>query len=234
MTKQPLLLISGHLCDERVFTELTPGLTKQAELFLASPPEEASIEEMAERLLSDAPDRFAVAGHSLGGMIAMAMMDLAPERLLGAALISTDPFAAREKEIAYRDDLLEAARLSDPAAYVDSFFAQFFIHKPSLAAQIGPDLRDMALEAAPSRLISEARSLSERLDRLDTLAEFDNPVIAIVGASDRVCPKMLSEKIVEASPNSELSIVPDAGHMLTLEAPDAVAAAMIDWLKLID
>lgn len=230
MTTSPLLMIAGHLCDERIFAELTPRLSDAADLSFATPPQTPDIDQMAEQLLAEAPDRFAVAGFSLGGMVAMAMIEQAPERLLGAALISTDPLRAREKEIAFRDDLLEAARLYNAGAYVDALVSRFFPHKPSAAALLGPDLRDMALEEASDRVASEARALSNRPDRLDTLAGYDGAVSVIVGALDGICPPKLSARIAEASPNATLTEIADTGHMAPLEAPAAVADALSAWL----
>ncbi|MCI4663772.1 MAG: alpha/beta hydrolase [Neomegalonema sp.] len=230
MNKPPLLMIAGHLCDERIFSDLTPRLESAAEILLAAPPDASSIEEMAERLLAEAPERFAVAGYSLGGMIAMSMVDQAPERLLGAAFIASDPLAAREKEVLYRDGMLEAAGMYSPASYADALVAQFFVHKPSVAALIGPDLREMAIDAAPGRMVSEARALSHRPNQIDALASYSGPVATIVGASDRICPPRLSKTITDACRNGSLTEIADVGHMAPLEASVEVGEALQGWV----
>ena len=186
---------------------------------------------MAELLLDEAPQRFAVAGFSLGGMIAMSMIEMAPERIIGAALVATDPLAAREKRSLFGRICWKAARLYSPAAYADALVAQFFVHKPSVAAMIGPELREMAMEAAPARMTLEAEALSDRPSRVDALARYSGEVATIVGAMDRICPPRLSKTITDACRNATLTEIADVGHMAPLEAPAAVGDALRSWLK---
>ncbi len=230
MRNPPLLMISGHLCDDRVFRDVTRRVACGGGSRVALPPDAATVDEMAEELVGAAPERFAVVGFGLGGVIAMAMVAHWPERLCGAALIASDPHAAHPQEIAYREHLVEAAQIAGPSAYVDALLANAFLHRPSVAARIGPELRDMALVAAEDRLAREARALSRRPDRIEALTTYAEPVEAIVGGRDKVYPPPLSEAIAGAAPRGRFSQIGDAGHMAPLESSESVATAIELWL----
>lgn len=226
----PLLMVTGHLCDGRIFSETCERLEAPDDVRIFLPPDASDVDDMAKSILDDAPDYFAIAGFSLGGMIAMSMLEQDPARVLGAALISTDPYKSRNKEIDYRKSLLDASRTAGHGVYVDAMLANFFVHEPSAAAKFGPNLREMMMSTAPRRLASEAKALSTRKDRLDAISRFDRPVEAIVGVDDRLCPPSLSAAIVDAAPQGRLSQIAGAGHIALIETPAAVAAALDFWL----
>lgn len=229
-TKPPILMISGHLLDARLFRAVAPRLSAVAELEALCPPAACDVNEMSEILIRRAPERFAVVGFGLGGVVAMAMMTHWPERVLGAALIAVSPHAADARETALREERLRAARRIGPCAYVDPFVADAFLHQPRVAARLGPELRAMALEAAGGRLEHEVQALARRPDRLSALRGFRGPVEVVVGAEDRVCPPSYAEALARAAPKGRFSRIVDVGHMALSEAPAAVGAALEFWV----
>ena len=98
--KLPLVLLAGLLCDDEVWAEVAAQLDDVAQITTLSFPDHATIESMADKTLHVAPPQFAVAGHSLGGRVAIEIVRRAPERLLGIALLNTGihPTAAHEQE----------------------------------------------------------------------------------------------------------------------------------------
>lgn len=228
--KPTLLMIPGHLCDDRIFDRIAPALASSARLRMAEPPLAESIDAMAAELLEDTPGAFAVAGQHLGGMIALAMAAQAPDRVLGLALIDTDAQEARDSEAAYRHQLLQAAERGGLGVYVDALVANYFAHGGAGPARFGSDLRDMAIEAAPDRLHSEALALSQRRDRIDDLSAFEKPTLVVVGSEDRICPPRMARTMAAAAPRATLLEAPRTGHMAILEASVATAQAMNEWL----
>ena len=226
----PLALIPGHLCDARLYEPLLPALRRAFDVVLIPPPEQDDIGAMAETVLDAIPGKFALAGLSMGGMAAMEAIARAPERVLGAALFSTDPTPARPREVQWRGDLRARVEAEGLAAFVDAFLPNCLstevpLADPALAALFA-EARAMMLDAPSTRFQAQARALDARRDMLAALAAFPGPVEIAVGTGDRVCPPLLHRRMAEAAPGASLAEIPGAGHLLTMEAPEAAVAAL--------
>lgn len=231
----PLALLPGHLCDLTIYRPqiaalgLDPALVAETRL-------DDDLAAMARRFLAAAPPRVALIGLSMGGMLAMEILAQAPERIVGAALLNTDAAPAREKEIDWR-----AAQMSGVAegreggleGAAGRFIQGFFRHSEAAHARLGPELRAMAATISPEVYFRQARALSGRRDRLAALAAYDaagrGPLLALTGAEDRLCPPLPHRRIKEAAPGADLVILAECGHLSTLEAPQAVNAALAAW-----
>jgi len=222
----PLILIPGHLCGAWLYAPQTAALAGLADCRVAEPGREGSIGAMADRVLAGAPGRVALVGLSMGGMVAMAAMARAPERILGAGLIDTDPYPARSKERDWRRAAMAAARAEGLGAYADGFVARFFAHDPAVEARLGACVRARARATPPALAEAQARALDGREDMIAGITGYPGPVEVIVGAQDRICPPKLHRPIAEACPAAVLTEIPGCGHLATLEAPEAVNARL--------
>lgn len=221
----PVIWVPGHLCGAWLYAPVTQGARPApAPMLLADVTRDVRIEAMAERLLRAAPPRFLLAGLSMGGMVAMAAMRAAPGRVAGALLLSTDPTPARPKECAWRRGLLAAEGGAE--GYVDAFAPRFFAHSDAVRAAHLPAVRDAMIAAAPAVLAAQAEALDHRRAMLPGLAGWPGPVEILVGAEDRICPPALHRPLAEALGSAALEILPETGHLATLEAPEAVRAAL--------
>ena len=173
---------------------------------------------MAVRLLAQVPDRFVIVGLSMGGMVAMEVIARAPDRVLGACLMDTDPTPARGREIAWRAGLLDEGF----ETYVDTFVGRFYAHDAASAARLGPGTRERMLATPEAVARAQARALDRRRDMLPLIAGFPAPVEVVVGAEDRVCPSKLHGPLAAALPDGRLTEIPGCGHIATLERPAAV------------
>src|ERR1700693_5042674 len=104
--KQPLLLLSGLLCDETIWADIPERLGDRADVRVMSFRGFSSIPAMAEHVLAMAPERFAVAGHSMGGRVALEVLRSAPRRVSGLALLNTGVHTVRDGESQSRGRLL--------------------------------------------------------------------------------------------------------------------------------
>jgi pimeloyl-ACP methyl ester carboxylesterase len=214
-----IVLVPGHLCDAALYAPQFAVLAGH-DVRLADTCRDDTISGMADRLLGTAPERFVIAGLSMGGMVAMEAMARAPERVLGACLMDTDPTPARAREIDWRNALLDRG-FED---YVDTFVARFHLHDPQVAARLGPQTRAAMLRTPEPIARAQARALDTRRDMLPLIGGYHGPVEIVVGTEDRVCPAKLHGALAAALPAGELTEIPGCGHIATLERPDEINA----------
>jgi pimeloyl-ACP methyl ester carboxylesterase len=212
-----VVLVPGHLCDASLYAPQSAALAGR-DVMLADTAADDTIGGMADRLLARAPERFVIAGLSMGGMVAMEVMARAPDRVLGACLMDTDPSPAREREVAWRHGLLGESF----ETYVGTFVGRFYAHDAEVAARLGPETRARMLATPEPVARAQARAIDRRRDMLPLIAGFPAPVEIVVGAEDRVCPPKLHAPISAALPGARLTEIPGCGHIATLERPQAV------------
>lgn len=236
MPRAPLVLVPGLLCDDAVWQPVARALGPQAEVVIASHGAEDDLGRMAERLLSRAPARFALAGHSMGGRVALEVLARAPGRVTRLALLDTgyEPLApgpAGERERAGRFRLLELARREGMRAMAAEW-VRGMVHPGRLgdAALIGVIL-DMFARATPALFEAQIRALLARPDRGALLAQVAVPCLVLCGREDAWSPLERHRAMAAAIPGSTLVDVADCGHMSPLEQPAAVAGALRAWLE---
>ncbi|MCI4660803.1 MAG: alpha/beta hydrolase [Neomegalonema sp.] len=229
--KPTLVMIPGHLCERSIYAPQFKAFWNQADIQLADVNHDGTVQEMAQRLLASFEGPLALMGLSMGGMVAMEAIAAAPERISGAALICTDPTPARETEVQWRLQHMDAVRDQDSLEpYVTPFVANFFAHSSEAAEQLGPQMRALMMAADREVFLRQCHALNHRRDMLPSLAAFTGPLAVICAAQDRLCPPLLHRKIVNACPEAAYTEIPDCGHMATLENPHAVIQALGGWL----
>ena len=189
-----------------------------------------TIEDIAARVIADAPPRFALAGLSMGGIVAMEILRQAPDMVARLALLDTNPkaelpevAAAREPQIA----LVKAGRLEDVMR--DEMKPRYLAPGPR-RLEVLNTVMDMAKALGPDVFVSQSRALMRRPDSEETLRALDCPTLVLCGSHDTVCPVSRHEFMAEIIPNATLEIIEDAGHLPTLEMPDEATAALDRWL----
>jgi pimeloyl-ACP methyl ester carboxylesterase len=220
----PIVWIPGHLCGAWLYAPQLGAFGGGRETVLADISRDDDLGAMAERLLAGAPERFVVAGLSMGGMVAMEVIARAPARVAGAVLMDTDPTPARAREIEWRGDLLDRAARQGPDAYVGRFVDRLYLHDAAAAARLGGMTRRMMGETPMDIARAQARALDTRREMVPLIAGYAGPAEVIAGAEDRVCPPLLHGPIAAALPGAVLTEIPGCGHLATLEAPEAVNA----------
>ena len=226
----PLLLVPGLLCSARLYAPQVAALWPRGPVMVADHLRDADVTAIAARILADAPPRFALAGLSMGGYIAFAMMRQAPERIVKLALLDTsarpdtpEQSAVREKFIA----MAEAGRLSE---VVDTL-APRLVHKSRHGdAALVRVIRDMADDTGVTAFVQQERAIITRPDSRPLLASIACPTLVLVGEGDELTPPALAQEMAAGIGGARLVVVPGSGHLSTLEQPDAVNAALGEWL----
>ena len=235
MTRPVLMLLPGLLCDGRVWRDQVAGLEAQHDCRIPEWGERDTITAMAELVLEEAPDGpFALAGHSMGGRVALEVLRLAPQRVTRLALMDTglDPRApgdAGAAEEAGRMRLVEIAR-RDGLRAMGREWARGMVHPSRLDTPVFAEILDMIERRTQASYEAQIRALLARPDARPVLAQVRCPVLLLCGRQDQWSPLARHEQMHALAPHSRLVVVEDSGHMTTMEQPQAVTAAMQQWL----
>ncbi len=229
MTAEPLILLPGMMCDARLFSPQTSAVTAA---IAWDAPREETIEDMAEAVLAAAPERFALAGLSMGGIVAMEIVARAPERVSRLALLDTNHRAETPDRRVGRAPQIAAAMAGGlEAVMVEEMKPAYLAPNHPAAPTILALVRDMALDLGPEVFRAQSLALRDRADHTETLRGVAVPTLVLVGAHDRLCPVARHEAMRDLVPGARLVVVEGAGHLTTLEAPEAVTTALRDWCE---
>ncbi|WP_404482617.1 alpha/beta fold hydrolase [Novosphingobium sp. BL-52-GroH] len=226
--RQPLVLVPGLTCDAEVWGAQIAGLSDVADMTVADTFADDSIAAMARRLLDAAPERFALAGFSMGGCVAMEVVRLAPGRVARLALLDTSARADDPDHAAVRRAAVRTARERGFERVLRGSLG-LLVH-PEADPAIGEAVVAMALRVGIDTFERQQAAIAGRGDSLPALAQVAVPALVLVGAEDRTTSPRHARDMAAAIPGAVLRQVPRCGHMATMEQPEAVNAALRDWL----
>jgi pimeloyl-ACP methyl ester carboxylesterase len=226
----PLLLVPGLLCSARLFAPQLAALWPHGAIMVADHRRAQTMDEIADGILANAPPKFALAGLSMGGYIAFAMLQRAPERIAKLALLDTSARADTPEQTAARERLIgmaEAGQLADIVALLTPRFLHPRRHGDEALRRV---VRQMGDETGSEAFVRQQRAIMSRPDSRPLLSAIRCPALVLVGDGDELTPPALAEEIAAGIPGARLEVVPDCGHLSTLEQPEKVNAALATWL----
>jgi pimeloyl-ACP methyl ester carboxylesterase len=226
----PIVLIPGLNCSARLYAEQITALWRFGPVEIADHTRDSSMDAIAARILADAPPRFALAGLSMGGYLALTVMRQAPERVQKLALLD-DLGAAGNAGAKRATQAPDRARRKRPIRR--SSGAAISVFCPSQP----PRRRGVARARAPhgrgdrsAGLLASAAGDHDAARCATLLAAIKCPTLVLVGDGDALTPPALSREIADGISGSRLVIVPDCGHLSTMEQPEAVNKALVEWM----
>jgi pimeloyl-ACP methyl ester carboxylesterase len=228
--KQPLLLLSGLLCDETIWADIPQRLRESADAHIISFRGFSSIPAMAEHVLATAPERFAVAGHSMGGRVALEVVRSAPWRVSGLALLNTGVHTVRDGEPQSRGRLLRLAYQRGMSALAAEWLPPMMAAGTSRAVELMPRLMAMVERSTADSYAGQINALLNRPDALLVLPTIAVPTLLLSGSEDTWSPISQHETMRRRIPHATLFEIHGAGHMAPIERPEAVAVALREWL----
>ena len=232
-----LLLLPGLACDAALWRDQLPVLCAVGPVQVSTVHSRcASIAEMAATLLAEhpapvgevAPD-LALAGSSMGGMLAMEVVRQAPERIAGLGLLGTSARPDTPELIALRTQacaLFAQGRMNE-VLRANVMFA--FHPRNAVNAQMVADYLAMMDRAGPAQLIAQNQAVMRRPDRRPDLPAIRCATLVVGGKADVLTPPECAREIAAAIPGADLHLLADAGHLLTWEAPEQVNRLLLDW-----
>ena len=235
MFKPALLMLPGLLCDAAVWKDQVLALQGRVDCHVPDYGWCDGIAAMAEQVLASAPaQRFSLAGHSMGGRVALEVLRLAPKRVERLALLDTGYQAladgdAGEREKDGRMALLERARTGGMRA-MGRDWARGMVHVSRLGSVLFEDILDMIERRTPAIFEAQIHALLHRPDATALLGRIAVPTLVLCGRDDQWSPLARHEQMAALMPRAQLKIVEDSGHMTTMEQPEAVSDALAEWL----
>lgn len=232
---ESLVLVPGLVCDARVWQDQAGTLSADRHVLLAAHGMADDLGLMAGRILDAAPPRFALAGHSMGGRVALEMLARAPGRITRLALLDTGfeklpAGAAGEQERAGRYQLRDLGRREGMSALGRSW-SQGMVHPSRLHDAALMDAIHAMIERAPlARFEAQTEALLSRPDRTALLGQIRVPTLVLCGRDDAWSTLARHQRMAQLIPGSQLVAVPECGHMATMEQPAAVTRALAGWL----
>jgi pimeloyl-ACP methyl ester carboxylesterase len=232
---ESVFFLPGLVCDRAVWEHQAQGISDLALPTCVEWDQEDSLPAMAETVLRGAPERFAVAGHSMGGRVALEVYRAAPQRVARIALLDTG-FQERARDAAGDEEergrlaLLSLARSDGMRAMARQWLPPM-IHPARLAdAALVDGIVDMFARKTPQIFERQIRALLSRPDATSVVEQIRCPALALTGREDLWSPPARHEEMAARIPRSKLVVIPDCGHMSTLERPNAVTDALRAWL----
>jgi pimeloyl-ACP methyl ester carboxylesterase len=230
-----LVLLPGLVCDAAVWAHASAALAAHADLHIARYAELDSLGDMAQKVLDEIDGPFALAGHSMGGRVALEIFRRAPGRVQALALMDTgvQPLATGEagaRETAGRHELLHVARTQGMAAMATRW-VQGMVWAPRLDDRpLIESIVAMFARSSAAVFAAQIQALLTRPDAGVLLEQIGCPTLVLCGAEDSWAPASRHAEMAAKIPGAQLTLVPECGHMCTLERPEAVTRALVDWL----
>lgn len=228
---EPLVLLPGMMCDARIFAPQIFALSTDMAVMAAPITRGERIEEIASHILTLAPSKFALAGLSMGGIVALEIVRRAPERVTRLALMDTSPLAETPAEAAAREAQIVGARAGRMLDVIRNDMLPNVLRPGPERSDQQALMLDMAADLGPEVFVRQTRALQRRRDHQMTLRKIRQPALILCGADDRLTPPKRHEFMAQLIEFAQLRVIDDAGHLPVLDQPAAVTAAIRDWMK---
>ncbi|MEH2512107.1 pimeloyl-ACP methyl ester carboxylesterase [Nitrobacteraceae bacterium AZCC 1564] len=228
----PVVLVPGLACSPRVFVSQLPALWQHGPVTVASPLRDNTMEGIAKHILDGAPPRFALAGHSMGGYVCLEIWRQAPERVARLALLNTYSRPDPSEAVEHRRGWIAEVKQGGYRAVLERLFADAVHPKLVNDAALRQLILDMGNEVGPDAFMRQVEAIMTRADARRLLASITCPTLVLTSDTDRSVPNQASFAMADAIPGAKLVTIPECGHLPSLEKPEALTTALLDWLAM--
>jgi pimeloyl-ACP methyl ester carboxylesterase len=226
----PVVLIPGLLCTARLYLEQIPALWQFGPVTIADHTRDDSMAGIARRILSQAPPRFALIALSMGGYVAFEILRQAPARVAKLALLDTTARPDLPEQSEQRKLQIQMAQDGKFDGIAKLLFPRFVAPAHQDDRTLKRIVRTMAEEVGAEAFVRQQTAIIGRVDSRPSLAAIACPTLVLVGEQDGLTPPDRAAEMAAQIRAARQVAVPDCGHLSTLEQPDAVTAALVDFL----
>ncbi|MEP3274763.1 MAG: alpha/beta fold hydrolase [Stappiaceae bacterium] len=230
MTSDPLLLVPGILCTQRLYQSQLHSIDDRAVL-VADHQSNESVEGIVTTILKQAPPQFNLAGLSMGGFLAMEIALRAPERVLRLGLLSTTARSDTTAQTDSRRERIVAAQNGGLADIIEEMVPLFLGPAAVKRQELVDCVYRMAEETGPEAYCRQQTALLSHRDLRPLLHQIQCPTLVLVGDEDIMTPLDRSVEIAQRISGDNPLVVENCGHLSTLEAPEIVNQALKKWLS---
>jgi pimeloyl-ACP methyl ester carboxylesterase len=229
-TRTPLILLPGLLCDRALWEPQLTGLADLADMTVGDLTRDDSMAGMARSILRDAPPQFALAGLSMGGYVSLEIMRQAPERVQRLALLDTSARPDTPEQTASRRTLMNMCETGEFKGVTPRLLPRW-IHPSRLGDKaLTETVMTMTGRVGRDAFLSQQTAIIGRPDSRPGLSRIHCPTLVLCGHEDEATPVEHHREMAADIPNARLVVVPECGHLSTLERPAQVNAALRSWL----
>lgn len=227
----PILLIPGLLCSPRLYAEQIPQLWRLGPVTIADHTRDDSMSAIAQRILASAPSRFALVGLSMGGYISFEIMRQSPERVAKLALLDTSPRPDTPEQSEARRAQIALAKCGRLPEVLDTAFSQLVHPNHRGDERVRQLLYQMAAEVGVDGFVRQQMANIGRPDSRPGLGAIRCPTLVLVGDADVLTPPDRAAEIANGIAGARLVTVPESGHSSTVEQPEFVTRALLEFLQ---
>jgi pimeloyl-ACP methyl ester carboxylesterase len=227
---EPLVLLPGMMCDARVFGPQIAEFSKTRATMVVPLTDGERIEEIASNILTVLPAKFALAGLSMGGIVAMEMLRRAPDRITRIALMDTNALAETPQSAAGYETFVVLARSGRLGEAMAQIIKPDYLAATPRRTDFLVLIQKMAEALGPELFVQQIRALQRRRDYQSVLRRCKVPATVICGEHDGLTPVKRHSFMAELIPYAELRVIEGAGHLPTLEKPADTTEALREWL----
>jgi pimeloyl-ACP methyl ester carboxylesterase len=221
----PILLIPGLLCDAALWRPQQDHLSARRSVRIADVTRADSVTELAQQALAEAPQHFILAGLSMGGYISLEIMRVAAERVSGLMLLDTSARQDTPEQAERRRSLIGLAKRGKFKG-VTPRLLPLLIHPDRMKdGALTQTVLDMAERVGAEAFLRQQTAILGRIDSRPFLSQIRVPTAILCGDSDSLTPPSLSREMATDIPDARLTLIPNCGHLSTIEQPEAVNAA---------
>ena len=232
VAKIPLVFVPGLLCDDRLWRHQAEHLADLVDPIIVYVTEDGSMPEMALAVLNTAPERFALAGLSMGGYVALQVVRDAPERVARLALLDTSARTDTPEQTVTLRELIELSR-EGRFDEVPHRLLPNIVHPERLDdARLTSTVFAMAEAVWPEAFVRQEEAIIGRPDSREDLRGIACPTLVLCGREDALTPMHLHEEMTDLIPGSRLRVIEKCGHLSALERAEGVTAVLRKWLDM--
>lgn len=254
MSAKPVVyLLPGLMCDEAVWEHQASALAPYAEVRIPVFRGFNSLRAMAQHVLDDAPEQFSVVGHSMGGRVALEVMAMvleqdgvfphpegqlnrtrdnnAGKRIQHFAVMDSGAHPVQHGERAKRQILLDAAAHKGLQAVADAWILPMLYSGHHADQALITSITDMILRNSVEDYRGQVTALLGRTDQQLLLPLIPHRTWLVCGEADTWSPVGQHQDMQQLLGRSELRVIPEAGHMSTMEQPELVSQVLLEWIN---
>lgn len=227
----PLILLPGTLCDASLWTHQVTHLSAIADVQVVDITKETTIEGLAQAVLAHAPEKFALAGLSLGGIVAMEIVRQAPERVLKLALLDTTanpPLPAQQVAWGQMIEKIENGGFRSVVA--EKFVPNLLYKDHPKKKELLRTIDEMVECVGEDAYLNQLKAVSVKPNGFDILPTIVCDTLLLVGREDVLCTVEAHKDMHKEMPHAELVILEQCGHLSTIEQPERVTEELRKWL----
>jgi pimeloyl-ACP methyl ester carboxylesterase len=230
--KLGLVFVPGLLCDALLWKAQIEALQGEFKCWVADHTRSNTMSGVAADVLRDAPfARFALAGLSMGGYVALEIMRQAPQRVDRLALLDTSARADTPNQLEKRRGLISLARRGRFIGVTHALLP-LYIHPSRVKDEkLVTTVKEMARNIGQDAFIRQEEAIMSRADSLPLLTTIACPTVVLCGRQDAIAPPARHEEMAKGIPGATLRVIEECGHLSTLERPSEVSLALRAWLS---